>query len=60
MNTKELQNLCSSPHMINLIKSKSIRPQAQVAYMSGKKCILRFYRKPEGKKTLGMQSQMYG
>jgi len=46
--------------MISMIKSKSIRPQAHVACISGEKCILRFYRKPEGKKTLGMQSQMYG
>lgn len=58
MNIEELQNLCSSPNMISMIKSKSIRMQAQVACMSGEKCILRFSRKPEGKKTLGMQSQM--
>jgi hypothetical protein len=58
MNSDKLQNLCSSTHMISMIKSKSIRLHAQVAGMSGEKCILRFSRKPEGKKTLGTQAKM--
>ena len=39
INSKELHNLCSSPNIISMIKSKSIRLQVHAACMGEEKCI---------------------
>jgi hypothetical protein len=54
LHNEELHNLCSSPRIIGIIKSRRIRWAGHVARMGEKMNVYRlFVGKPEGKRPLG-------
>jgi hypothetical protein len=54
LHNEELHNLYSSPNIIRIIKSRSIRWAGHVARMGEKRIVYRLLvRKPEGKRPLG-------
>jgi hypothetical protein len=54
LHNEELHNLYSSPSIIRIIKSKSMRWAGHVARMEEKRNVCRLLvRKPEGKRSLG-------
>jgi hypothetical protein len=54
LHNEELHNLCSSPNIIRMIKSRSMRWARHVARMRAKRhAYRRLVGKPEGKRQLG-------
>jgi hypothetical protein len=59
LQNEELNNLCSSPNTVWVIKSRRIRWAVHVAHMGEKGGICRVLAgKPEGKRPLGRPMQM--
>jgi hypothetical protein len=51
LHTQDLCNLCASPNIIRVIKSRRMRWVGHVAHMEKmRKCIQSLVRKPEGKR----------
>jgi hypothetical protein len=50
VNNEALHNLCSSPKIIRVMKSRRMRWVGHAARMKDEKCVQNFSRKPEGKR----------
>jgi hypothetical protein len=60
LHNEELHNLYSSPSIIRMIKSRTVRIEGHVACMGGNKNAYKFLvRKPEGKSPLGRQRRRW-
>ena len=54
LHNEELNDLCSSPNIVRVIKSRRMRLAGHVAHMGERRCIYRFLvGKPEGEGPLG-------
>ena len=54
LNNEELNDLCSSPNIVRVIKSRRVRWAGHVAHMGERRCVYRvLVGKPDGKRPLG-------